>query len=172
VTFDLFLFRQDRGSAMAMTETAPEAAPKSPRKALLLGGVLALLMGGGGFYATWSGLLAGGGSEPAGGHVAEMPDIAFVPVAPLIVSIGPGGGERHLRFTSQIEVEAAEAEAVTQLMPRIMDVMNSYLRALDSASLEDPAGLVRMRAQMLRRIQMVTGEGRVRDLLITEFVLN
>ena len=32
--------------------------------------------------------------------------------------------------------------------------------------------LVRLRAQMLRRVQMVTGEGRVRDLLITEFVLN
>jgi flagellar FliL protein len=29
-----------------------------------------------------------------------------------------------------------------------------------------------MRAQLLRRIQIVTGEGRVRDLLVTEFVLN
>lgn len=157
---------------MAMTETAPEEAPKSSRKALLLGGVLALLLGGGGFYATWSGLLASGGHETSGGHAADMTDIAFVPVAPLIVSIGPGGGERHLRFTAQIEVESAQAAAVTQLMPRIVDVMNSYLRALDAAALEDPAGLVRMRAQMLRRIQMVTGEGRVRDLLITEFVLN
>jgi flagellar FliL protein len=32
--------------------------------------------------------------------------------------------------------------------------------------------MARLRAQMLRRIQVVTGEGRVRDLLITEFVLN
>ena len=61
-----------------------------------------------------------------------------------------------------------------QFCPHGIDVgvMNSYLRALDTAALEDPAGLVRMRAQMLRRIQMVTGDGRVRDLLITEFVLN
>ena len=57
-------------------------------------------------------------------------------------------------------------------MPRIVDVMNGYLRALDAAELENPAALVRLRAQMLRRIQIVTGEGRVRDLLITEFVLN
>ena len=40
------------------------------------------------------------------------------------------------------------------------------------AELEDPAALVRLRAQILRRLQIVTGEGRVRDLLVTEFVLN
>ena len=61
---------------------------------------------------------------------------------------------------------------MTLLLPRIVDVMNGYLRALDAAELENPAALVRLRAQMLRRIQIVTGEGRVRDLLITEFVLN
>ena len=64
------------------------------------------------------------------------------------------------------------AAEVTLLLPRIVDVMNGYLRALDPKVMEDPAALVRIRAQMLRRIQIVTGEGRVRDLLITEFVLN
>ena len=48
----------------------------------------------------------------------------------------------------------------------------SYLRAIDTASIEDPHAMARLRAQMLRRIQIVVGEGRVRDLLITEFVLN
>jgi flagellar FliL protein len=51
-------------------------------------------------------------------------------------------------------------------------VLNGYLRAVDAADLEDPAALVRVRAQMLRRVQLVTGEGRVRDLLVTEFLLN
>jgi flagellar FliL protein len=31
---------------------------------------------------------------------------------------------------------------------------------------------VRLRGQMLRRVQLVVGDGMVRDLLITEFVLN
>jgi flagellar FliL protein len=61
---------------------------------------------------------------------------------------------------------------VTLLLPRILDVLNSYLRAIDVAEIEDSAALVRIRAQLLRRIQIVTGEGRVRDLLVTEFVLN
>ena len=50
-------------------------------------------------------------------------------------------------------------------MPRILDVLNSYLRAVELADLEDPSAMVRLRAQMLRRVQIVTGEGRVRDLL-------
>ena len=57
-------------------------------------------------------------------------------------------------------------------MPRVLDVLNSYLRAVEVSDLEDPSALVRLRAQMLRRVQIVTGEGRVRDLLVTEFVLN
>lgn len=51
-------------------------------------------------------------------------------------------------------------------------MLNGYLRAIAVSEIEDPAGLVRLRAQLLRRIQIVTGEGRVRDLLVTEFVLN
>lgn len=61
---------------------------------------------------------------------------------------------------------------VTGIKPRVVDVLNSYLRAVDVATLEDPTAMLRIKAQMLRRIQIVTGEGRVRDLLISEFVLN
>jgi len=61
---------------------------------------------------------------------------------------------------------------VQALMPRIMDVLNIYLRALDPPELEEPAALLRLRAQMLRRVQIVTGPGLVNDLLIIEFVFN
>lgn len=157
---------------MAESDPPQDAEPKKSKKPLLIGGVLALILGGGGFYATWSGLILGGGGHVDTVEVAALPDIAFVPVEPLIVSLGPGGANRHLRFASQIEANGAHVDEVTLLLPRIVDVLNGYLRALDAKVLEDPAALVRIRAQMLRRIQIVTGEGRVRDLLITEFVLN
>ena len=63
-------------------------------------------------------------------------------------------------------------ETVTNLSPRILDVLNTYLRAVSEVELEDPASMNRIRAQMLRRVQVVAGEENVRDLLITEFVLN
>jgi flagellar FliL protein len=61
---------------------------------------------------------------------------------------------------------------VTLLIPRILDVINGYLRSVEVAELAYPNALVRLRSQMLRRILIVTGEGRVRDLLVTEFVLH
>lgn len=157
---------------MALAEALPETAPRPSRKPLIIGLVAALILGLGGFYVVWSGLLFGDPTEEHAADVTPLPDIAFVPVQPLTISLGQGGTERHLRFTAQIEVAGAHAEEVTLLLPRIVDVMNGYLRALDAAELENPAALVRLRAQMLRRIQIVTGDGRVRDLLITEFVLN
>lgn len=170
---------------MAEAASAPqdaEAKPKKSKKPLLIGLVLALLLGGGGFYATFSGLLLapageshaeGGHGEDAQGAPADpLPDIAFVAVDPVLVSLGTAAGSRHLKFTAQLEVAKSYAEEVTILMPRILDVLNSYLRAVSVAEIEDPAAMTRLRAQMLRRVQIVTGEGRVRDLLVTEFVLN
>lgn len=160
---------------MAEAENPNEDAPvkKKSKLPILIGLVLALIFGGGGFYATWSGMILGANHEPtAAEKVGPLPDIAFVPIDPIVISLGRGASARHLRFTSQLEVDTPMSGEVTLLLPRILDVLNGYLRAIDMAQIEDPSALVRIRAHMLRRIQIVTGEGRVRDLLITEFVLN
>lgn len=160
---------------MATAEATGEEVPtKRSKKPLLIGLVLALLLGGGGFYVTSSGLILGGGKAEIEEEHGPGPltDIAFVPLETIVVSLGPDSGSEHLRFTAQLEVADTAAADVATLSPRILDVINSYLRAIDTASIEDPHAMARLRAQMLRRIQIVTGEGRVRDLLITEFVLN
>lgn len=161
---------------MAVTEEIPDEKPKRSKLPLILGLVLALALGGGGFYATYSGMLFGGGHESSGEHAEKaadpLPEIAFVPIDPIVVTLGTQSSSRHLKFTAQLEVAKAYSAEVTILMPRILDVLNSYLRAVSMAELEDPTAMARLRAQMLRRVQIVTGEGRVRDLLVTEFVLD
>ncbi len=153
---------------------SPETTEKPSKKHLglpLAGGILgSLLLGGGGFFAVYSGVLPGAGTAFARATPASVP--AFVPVEPLVISLGPQSRSAHLRLTAQLEVEAAHRAEVQVLMPRIMDVMNGYLHALEVRELEEPGALIRMRSQMLRRVQIVTGEGRVRDLLVTEFVFN
>lgn len=154
-------------------EEHQEDAPGGGKKGLLIGLVLAVVLGGGGFYAAFSGLLpvgASAGHAPASGHT--MDEVAFVALDPLVISLGPERGNRHLKFAAQLEVEPHATASVSHLKPRVLDVLNSYLRAVSINELEDPASLIRLRAQMLRRIQIVTGEGQVRDLLVTEFVLN
>ncbi len=160
---------------MATAEATLDETPKKrSKKPLFIGLALALLLGGGGFYASFSGLILGGNDHKAADETMPGPltGVAFVPLETIVVSLGPDSGSEHLRFTAQLEVADTAASDVATLTPRILDVINSYLRAIETASIEDPHAMARLRAQMLRRIQVVTGEGRVRDLLITEFVLN
>ncbi|WP_353473618.1 flagellar basal body-associated FliL family protein [Salipiger sp. H15] len=185
-----------------MTDATADAAGEddAPRRKgsklpLLIGLLLALLGGGGGFFAAFSGMLPLGGGPSAGaseghggaagtGHDAA-PDGAhgdahggapgaagFIELPQLVASLGPVTALHHLRFTAQLEVAPEHQAAITQLMPRILDVLNTYLRALEPGDVEAQGALIRLRAQMLRRIQMVAGEDRVHDLLVTEFVLN
>lgn len=158
-------------------EPEGEEPKKSSKLPLIIGLVLAIAGGGGGFFAVYSGMLLGGESheevvaeedEPAPG----MPDVAFVPIEKMVISLGTHSDNRHLRFKAQLEVPTKYQTDVQTLMPRVVDVLNGYLRALETSDLEDPAMLTKLRAQMLRRVQIVTGQGRVRDLLIMEFVLN
>ncbi|GGE10357.1 flagellar FliL protein [Gemmobacter megaterium] len=158
-----------------MTDSAVQHADETGSgkgiRTLILSVFLALLAGGGAFYATWSGLIPSP-LQQAPPRLAALPDIDFVALDPLVISLANGGQTRHLRFTAQIEVERPYKSEVEHLKPRILDLLNGYLRALTPSELEAPAALVRLRAQMLRRLQIITGEGRVRDLLITEFVIN
>ena len=159
-------------------ETGEETPKKKSKLPLILGLVLAIAGGGGGFFAVQTGMLFGDESheemaayeEPE--HDMKMADVAFVPVDPLVISLGAGSRSSHLRFSAQLEVGSAHKDEIEKLMPRVVDVLNSYLRALDPADLESSSILARLRAQMLRRVQIVTGAGRVNDLLIMEFVLN
>ncbi len=176
---------------MAAADTAQPGAPtKRWRLSLLVGLLLALVLGGGGFYAAYSGLLdfAGppgdpalnptGGGETAGASGAGSPYPGngeaprFVPLDPIVVMLGEAAQGRHLRFRAVLEVAPAAESAVVSVKPRILDVLNGYLRAVPVDELESPAALSRLRAQMLRRIQIVAGGGAVRDLLVAEFVLN
>jgi len=156
-------------------EVDDDGQKKKSKIPIIIGLVLALVGGGGGYFAVQSGLLFGERKEVLDDshEVAEpMPDVAFVPVDPLIINLGSRSKNQFLRFRAQLEVGGGHEAEVTALMPRVLDILNGYLRAVDVKDLEDPSALIRLRAQMLRRIQTVTGEGHVKDLLIMEFVLN
>jgi len=155
---------------------APEETKKPSKMPLILGIIAALVGGGGGFYVAFSGLILG--PESPVEQVDEdtkpgaIPDVAFVPVEPMTVSISPASQGRHLRFRTELEVPTQYASDVETLLPRVVDVMNGYLRALETKDIENAAAMTRIRAQLLRRVQIVAGPGRVNDLLIMEFVLN
>jgi flagellar FliL protein len=158
---------------MSDAESPEEApAPKKSKKGLLIGLVAAAVLGGGAFYAVFSGMILAPKTEVAkeeGPVLEDTKKATFVELDPIVVSLGRSSSHQ-LRFNAQLEVEPSKQEDVANLMPRILDVLNGYLRAVDIAELQEPSALIRLRVQMLRRIELVTGEGHVKDLLITEFV--
>lgn len=160
---------------MAAIDTKTEGSTrKSLKLPVIAGFLLAIATGGGGFYVVYSGLLPIGESqaEQVSDSTVATPEIAFVPLDPMVISLAPQSGNRHLRFSAQLEVEVAQVAAVREMLPRIIDVLNTYLRAIETRDLENPAALQTLRTQILRRIQIVVGPDRVRDVLVMEFILN
>lgn len=164
-----------------MTATAEPDATTQEKKSklpLIIGLIMAIAGGGGGFFAVKMGLLGGTSHESDAhdvvdaGHSPEIAEVSFVALDPLVISLPADGGRTHLRFAAQLEVNPEFASEVESVKPRIVDVLNSYLRAVRIEELDNPTALTELRGQMLRRVQIVTGDRRVRDLLIMEFVLN
>lgn len=170
-----------------------EEPPKKKSKKMLIVLLLVPLLGGGAFYGVYSGMIPlPFGAEPevaeshADGQTEEhasddhaakeervpVSEAAFVPLDEMVISLGPDATSRHLKMRLSIEVTPESLEDVTAITPRILDVLNTFLRAVDERDFEIPRSMLRLRAQMLRRVQLVTPQGSVRDVLIQEFVLN
>lgn len=164
------------------TAEAPEEKKKGGMMPMLLALVATIAMGGGGFFVSYSGVFPPAPVvEDAKGEDQEetetpellaLPDVVFVQLDPILVTLAGPGNSRYLRFGAQLEVPSAAQEEVTTLMPRILDILNGYLRALNLEDVQKPTALLTLRAHMLRRVELVVGEGRVHDLLVTEFVVN
>jgi len=157
---------------------ADEDPPKKKSKSGLVIAIVALFLGGGGgFFAAGIGFIGGGSSAES--HATsdaqvhpETPVYSFVELDPILVSLPSAGGTRHLKFTAQIEVDPAYRTEVEAIRPRLIDLMNRYLRAVEISEFEAPDALILLRAQLLRRLQVIAGDGKIKDLLIMEFVLN
>lgn len=166
---------------MTATDTAEietDQDQKKPRKlGIILIFILALLGGGGGFYLSFSGVLPNlFASEKAEEASAKEPNVqpaksTYLAIDPIVVSIRGSRNYKHLRFQSYLDTNEEHRDDVERLMPRITDVMNIYLNALEAEDFEDPMAMIKLRSQLLRRVQIVTGKPHVNDLLIKEFVL-
>lgn len=166
-------------------KVSPDSEDEAPKKKGLIGKLIipliALVLAGGGGFATYSGMIdipflggsssgKGGYSSGSSGENSEL-ETAFIALPAMVVPLGEQARARHLRAILHIETTPEEAAQVELLQPRILDVLNTYLRAVEERDLETPTALARLRAQMLRRVRLVAGAHRINDLLISEFVL-
>ncbi len=114
---------------------------------------------------------ASGPAEFDGGKIQFHGETAYYVLDPMVISIQPMGGARHLKISLIIETSSEEADALQSRTYHIEDVLNTYLRSVNSAEFEDPAAMSRLRAQIRRRIGAVAPGVAIEQILITEFVL-
>lgn len=147
-------------------------------KLILFGaiGVIALLaIGGGVYFFLFSGTpkpaeLAAGAPEPL---PVTPPNIAFYDMPDLIVNIqGADSAPAYLKLSVSLELDGPEEEAgLKALMPRIVDQFQGYLRELRMDDLKGSAGVVRLKEELLRRINASAAPYRVRDVLLKQMIV-
>jgi len=162
-------------------EVAKEAGiPAQPgpgrRKRLLLFGVpvaAALLLGG----AAGAYFFLPGGDERAvvadgGGATAAAPP-TFYDLPDMLVNLNTSGRQNnYLKLKVALELsDPSAAGRLEAVMPRIIDNFQVYLRELRLADLQGSAGVVRLKEELMTRIQAATGTTAVRDILFKEMLV-
>lgn len=162
-------------------EDGEEEAPKKPSalKTLLFNAAGALALGGVAAGVAFIAPIGGSSSDTVASasdtkkkQTKSYEDLVFVNLEPLVVTLGPNATSKYLKISISIETTQDHVKTIERLSPRFRDVLNTYLRAVDENDLIEPFAMTRLRAQMLRRIQVAASPDAVSDVLITDFVLN
>ncbi|GGD17564.1 flagellar basal body-associated FliL family protein [Aquisalinus flavus] len=171
---------------MADTETEDKNKPAEPAGkkggGLMTQLVLAVVLGCTAFGTVWFMPARSGGTAecaPVGdvkSTATLLPELAlseitFIEMEPMIVTLGEDASARNLRIGITLETAKADQESILFAQPKLRDAFTGYLRALEVSDIEDPNSIIRLRAQLQRRAEVILGNQSVRGVLITDFVI-
>ena len=150
------------------------------KKLLIIVAVLLLLVIGGAAAAYFTGLADPVVEAILGPQEETQPEgpIAFeggvfYELPEMLVNLNTAGRtQQFLKIRISIEIESEEAiPQVEQVMPRIVDSFQVYLRELRIEDLKGSAGLYRLREELLTRVNAAANPVRVRDVLFREMLI-
>lgn len=170
---------QEQDGENGGADSAPAAAKGLKkfltRKMLMIGAPALLLVLGGGVGAFF---FLGGGEHAQDGAQAEAvhitpPKVAFSDMQEILVNIQSSNGTpAYLKLSVSLELDDAEHKAAIQpLMPRITDQFQAYLRELRLDDLKGSAGVLRLKEELLRRVNAAAAPYHVRDVLLKEMIV-
>ena len=112
--------------------------------------------------------------DPAAGVIAEGPDgVTFYTLPDMVVNIQSADG-RPTFLKLKLTLEMHDAELATTLQeeaPRMQDMFQGFLRELRPEDLAGSAGSYQLRAEILRRVNLVAAPGKVDAVLIEEMLV-
>lgn len=161
-------------------EEGGEGPPKkkfSGKKLILFIVLPLLLLIGVGVGVYFSGLL---GSKPEPVDTAqEAPpppppaQAVFFDLPEIIVNLNSTGRRStFLKMNISLELQnPSDIARINEVMPRIIDNFQVYLRELRIEDLQGSAGMYRLREELLRRVNLAVRPARVRDVLFREMLV-
>jgi len=101
------------------------------------------------------------------------PNVAFYDVPDIIVNIQTADSTpAYLKLSVSLELDSPQERlAIAVLQPRIVDQFQGYLRELRVDDLKGSAGMVRLKEELLRRINVAAAPYRVRDVLLKQMIV-
>ena len=167
---------EDKAGAKDSTAQADAPKPKSKKKLLIIGAAVALLAIVGGLGAT--GLLpflhhAAPAKRKVEVAAAVSHEPVFVDLPEMIVNLD-AGPRRETFAKVQCRVEAASAAdgaLVTKAASQVVDMLQTYLRAMRPEELKSGAGLYRLKEAFLARATIVVPSARLNDILFQELII-
>ena len=159
---------------------AAEGAPKKKllsKKMLMIAVPALLLVLGGGGAGAYFFLLKGHDDGKKVAKAEEVPltppEVAFQEVPDILVNIQSSDGTpAYLKLSLSLELDDEEHKAAIQpLMPRITDQFQAYLHELRLDDLKGSAGVLRLKEELLRRVNVAAAPYHVRDVLLKEMIV-
>ena len=167
---------EDLGEGVEV-EAKPREGGMSGKK-LVLFIVLPLVLVLGGATVTYvAGVLDPllGKSEEQGEEAAQAKatPAVFYDLPEMLVNLNGGGRKAsYLKISVSLELEdAGTLEHVDQVLPRIVDSFQVYLRELRLEDLQGSAGLLRLKEELLVRINATARPIKVKDVLFKEMLV-
>lgn len=116
----------------------------------------------------------GGEADPALGKIAEGPDgVTFYTLPDMVVNIqSPDSRPTYLKLKLTLEMQDADlATTLQHEAPRMQDMFQGFLRELRPEDLAGSAGSYQLRAEILRRVNLIAAPGKVDAVLIEEMLV-
>jgi flagellar FliL protein len=104
---------------------------------------------------------------------ATPPTVSFYDVPDILVNVQSADGTpAYLKLSLSLELDAeAEKPGIQVLMPRMIDQFQSYLRELRLDDLKGSAGVLRLKEELLRRVNVAAAPYHIRDVLLKEMIV-
>ena len=97
----------------------------------------------------------------------------FLPIPDIVVNLKSQDNQtRFLRLRVQIELKSeAQKSSVEQVMPRVVDQFQTYLREMRIEDLKGSAGIYRLQKELISRVNAAAYPIEVQDVLFQEMLI-